>query len=515
MTTPFHKRWLLRKRTWLLLLALAVLVAAFASACLWVPEIRQLAASTIDNWTRAPSLPDADHEGDEGHEQAKEAAGSQDAEAVDGHAEEMPGSHAEEADGHDHAGETGGEATFDHQHDEASAIKLSQQARANIGLSTIKIELQPFDRTITVPGLIVERPGLSRFVVTTPMTGVVTRVYPLQGEAVKPGQPLFDVRLTHEDLLQAQTDFLRTVEELDVIRREVARLEKVSADGAIAGKTLLERQYEQQKQEAHLRAQEQALLLHGLSREQITNIAATRNLVPSLTVQAPRPQDSSRANSSEPFLQVRELTAAQGKYVTAGETLCTLVDYSELYVEGQAFEQDVPAINRAAAEGWGLSVVLGSKADGGGQSLAGLKILYLDDNVNVQSRSLPFYVPLPNQLLREEEKLDGRRFVYWQFKPGQRAQIRIPVQRWENRIVLPIEAVAQEGPELYVFEANGDHFDRRAVHVEYRDQQSVVIANDGTLPVGATVAASAAHWVQLALKAKSGGGVDPHAGHNH
>ncbi len=515
MTIQFHTRWLLRKRSWLFLLTLAVLVAAFATASLWVPEIRQLAASTIDKWTGASSLRDAGDEGHEGDDHANEAPGSHDAEAVDGHVGEMPGSQVEDADGHDHVSETGGEATFDHRHDEASAIKLSQQARANIGLSTIKIELQPFERTITVPGLIVEQPGFSRLVVTTPMTGVVTRVYPLQGEAVKPGQPLFDVRLTHEDLLQAQTDFLRTVEELDVIRREVARLEKVSAEGAIAGKTLLERQYEQQKQEAHLRAQEQALLLHGLSREQITSIAATRNLVPSLTVQAPLPQDSSRTNSADPFLQVRELTAAQGKYVTAGETLCTLVDYSQLYVEGQAFEQDVPAITRAAAEGWGLSVVLGSKADGGGPSLAGLKILYLDDNVDVQSRSLPFYVPLPNQLVREEEKPDGRRFVYWQFKPGQRAQIRIPVQRWENRIVLPIEAVALEGPEVYVFEANADHFDRRAVHAEYRDQQWVVIANDGTLAVGATVAASAAHWVQLALKAKSGGGVDPHAGHNH
>lgn len=515
MTIQFYKRALPGTRGWLLLLALAVLVAALAAACLWVPEIRQWAASTIDNWMGAPSLADADHEGDEGHDHADEAPGSHVDEAVDGHAEEVPGAHAGEEDGQDHAGEAGSQTATDHRHDEASAIKLSQQARANIGLRTIKVELQPFERTITVPGLIVERPGFSRLVVTTPMTGVVTRVYPLQGEAVTPGQPLFDVRLTHEDLLQAQTDFLRTVEELDVIRREVARLEQVSAGGVIAGKTLLERQYEQQKQEAHLRAQEQALLLHGLSREQIASIAATRNLVPSLTVVAPLPQDGSQADPSDPLLQVRDLAATQGKYVTAGETLCTLVNYGELYVEGQAFEQDVPAINRAAAEGWGLSVVLGAKADGSEQSLAGLKILYLDDNIDVQSRSLPFYVPLPNQLLREEKKPDGRRFVYWQFKPGQRTQIRIPVQRWENRIVLPIEAVAQEGPEVYVFEANGDHFDRRAVHVEYRDQQSVVIANDGTLQVGATVAASAAHQVQLALKAKSGGGVDPHAGHNH
>ena len=53
------------------------------------------------------------------------------------------------------------------------------------------------------------------------MTGVVAQ-FSIQGEAVEPGQPLFEVRLTHEDLLQVQTEFLRTVEELDVIGREVA-----------------------------------------------------------------------------------------------------------------------------------------------------------------------------------------------------------------------------------------------------------------------------------------------------
>jgi len=76
-------------------------------------------------------------------------------------------------------------------------------------------------------------------------------------------------------------------------------------------------------------------------------------------------------------------------------------------------------------------------------------------------------------------------------------------------------AVVEEGAEFFVFEANDDHFDRRPVHVEYRDQDWVVIANDGALKVGAMVAASAAHQVQLALKSRTGGGVDPHAGHNH
>ena len=109
------------------------------------------------------------------------------------------------------------------------------QAKANIGMRMTRVELRSFQRTITIPGIVVERPGWSALDITAPMTGVVTRIYPLQGEAVKPGQPLFDIRLTHEDLLQKQTDFLRTVEELDVIDRELERLEKVAASGDDSG----------------------------------------------------------------------------------------------------------------------------------------------------------------------------------------------------------------------------------------------------------------------------------------
>ena len=42
-------------------------------------------------------------------------------------------------------------------------------------------------------------------------------------------------------------------------------------------------------------------------------------------------------------MQVQQLKVAQGKHVDAGDTLCTLVDHGELYIEGMAFEQDIQA----------------------------------------------------------------------------------------------------------------------------------------------------------------------------
>jgi membrane fusion protein, heavy metal efflux system len=482
-------RWLSLGVRWGLAVVVLACVVGAATTSHWLPQAQKLIGDRFGASEASPH-----------HDGEAAAAGH------DEHEHEAAGAHAEES--------KGTAAADEHGHEAVEAIVLSSAAQKNIGLRLAKVELTSFERTMSVPGMVVERPGWSVLEVTAPMTGAVTRIYPIQGEAVRPGQPLFEVRLTHEDLLQVQTEFLHTVEELDVVRREVERLEKVTVDGAIAGKTLLERKYEQQKGEASLRSQRQALLLHGLSPQQVDDIVSSRTLLQSLTIRAPG-VDGAAPDSAAIPLQVQQLKATQGKHVTAGDTLCTLVDYHELYVEGMAFEQDIQAINGAAAAGQKVSALVGSKSTGDEETVAGLRILYLDDQVERESRTFHFYVSLPNRVVRQDKTTDGRGFVYWQFKPGQRIRILLPVEQWTDRIVLPVEAVAQDGAEAYVFAFDGDDFQRKPVHVEYRDQDSVVIANDGAMELGTTVAVSGAHQIQLAMKNKSGGGVDPHAGHNH
>ena len=53
------------------------------------------------------------------------------------------------------------------------------------------------------------------------------------------------------------------------------------------------------------------------------------------------------------------------------------------------------------------------------------------------------------------------------------------------------------------------------MRVIYRNSTHAVLANDGSVFPGDVVARVGAHQMQMALKNKAGGGVDPHAGHNH
>jgi len=415
-------------------------------------------------------------------------------------------------DGQDGAADGHSQAHAHAGHSAEASLQMSEQARKNVGLQLVTIEPRDFARTIAVPAMIAERPGRTQIKVSAPMTGIVTRVYPIRGEAVRTGQPLFDLRLTHEDLVETQSQFLQTVERLDVIKREVARLEKINVDGIIPGTKLLERQYEHRQAEAQLRAQRQALVLHGLSEEQVDAIETDRRLIPGVTVSTPEPASCESFSEHEELLQVAELAVAPGEHVAAGTRLCTLADYCELYIEGRAFEQDAPELTEAINLGTPITAII-EQSGKGTQTVSDLSILYVENEVERDSRALLFYVPLPNEIVRNEPKPGGHRFIGWRYKPGQRVQLHVPVEHWENRIVVPVDAVVQDGAEWFVFQQNGGHFDLKSVHVEYRDQHWAVIGNDGTLFPGDVVATSGAYQMHLALKNKAGGGGDDEGKH--
>lgn len=439
----------------------------------------------------------------------------------EGHAEDDPHT------GHDHSGHTG--------HSEDTSLELSNQALRNIGLSdeTIQpIKLETFRRSITVPAVVVERPGRTRVQVATPMTGVITHVHAVQGEAVEPGTLLFQIRLTHEDLVNAQTEFVKTLGELEVEEKEITRLRDVTRSGAVPGKLLLDRVYARDKLTALLRAQREALRLHGLSDKQVDQIASKRRLLRELQIFAPSidshgeeelrltRRNINQASYQQPIRQahtgpliLQQLDVHKGQSVKAGETLSILTDYDELFIEGMAFEQDTSEIRQASKNGWTVDAFF-QQSGTETQLVENLKIAYLANTIDTDSRTLHFYVRLPNEVTKDRRE-QGNRYVEWKYLPGQRLQLRVPVEEWPEQIVVPVDAVAREGAESFVFQQNGDHFDRIPVHVKYRDQFSAVIDNDGALFSGDVVALRGAHQMQMALKNKAGGGVDPHAGHNH
>ena len=400
-----------------------------------------------------------------------------------------------------------------HAHgDQETSIRLSDAALKNVGYQPFAVKLTPYTKKNSVPTIVVERAGRSQLDVTAPMTGIVTRVYRIEGEAVDPGQPLFDLRLTHEDLVASQRDFLRSLEELDILDREIARLKSVS-EGIIAGRNILDREYARQKINAAILSLRESLLLHGLSGAQVDEIRKTRKLFKELTVYAPEMNaDCSAVGKPHPFT-IQSLRVKPGQQLAAGGSLCVLSDHRRLYLQGKAFEADAPQLIKATEENQPINVVRLSEGDDF-DSEEQLRILYLSDSVDPDSRAFHFYMELPNTIT-QDRKREETRFIDWKYKPGQRFEVRLPIGKVSKRLVLPIDAVVREGAEAYVFRQNGKQFDRVPVHVEYQGPQQIVIANDGAIFPGDVVAAQGAYQMYLAIKNKATGGVDPHAGHTH
>lgn len=396
--------------------------------------------------------------------------------------------------------------------DHVNAVALSPQAQESIGIQLAKVQLSDFARAISVPGIVVERPGRSRLEIGTPLAAEVSRVFVAEGEAVRPGQDLFELQLTHDELVQLQASLLQVAEELDIVTREIARLEKVSRDGAIAARTVLERKYEQQKLDATLRVRRQAMLMHSFSQAQIDEILQTRQLLKTQTVRAPTEDGSGQPYGEDRVFQLQELNVERGQHVEEGARLAMLADHQELLIEGDAFERDAALISAA----WHANASVTAVLEQGGRliEIENLTISHLANALDPATRILHFYVKLPNELLGDSVSGE-QRFVQWKYKPGQRMTLRAPVERLEDRIVLPADAVAQDGVENYVFVFRDKEFHRQAVQVEHRDPLYAVLANDGSVKPGKYVATSGAQQILLALKNQSSGGVDPHAGHTH
>jgi multidrug efflux pump subunit AcrA (membrane-fusion protein) len=453
---------------------------------------------------------------------------------------------ADDHSGHDHSG--GSDA-------EDSSLELTPQARGNLGLETETVSVSSFTEYVSMPGTIIDWPGRTHVSVTAPLTGVVNAIYVSRGELIQSGQPLFSMRLTHQDLVQTQAEFLTALGRMDVEDREIQRLNSAAQSGAIAMKTLIQRQYERDRLLAEIQAERQAMLLHGLSEAQIAAIEQTRKLVREVTIFAPalHADDSLHHDSeskhdhshdhpdeqSDPPLApasvqqaafatqpasppiglqeveflVTEVSVNRGQSVNAGQPLGRLSDYTQVLIEGHAFQKDAKALRSAANLRLRLQAVI-DWTRGRPEIIDGLSISYIGSEVDLESRALPFYVPLENKIERSEQREDER-YVSWRFKPGQRLQLRVPIQAYDNTIVVPKDAVAEDGVERYVFVDHGDHFDRRPVRVLVRDAFWIAIANDGSVREGQEIAISGAHQLLMAMKKKAGGPVDPHAGHNH
>ena len=401
---------------------------------------------------------------------------------------------------------------------EASVLKLSPQARKNLGLVAKAAKPQTYWRTIQVPGAIVDRPGRSDRGVTAPAVGAVVQIHAFPGDTVKPGDRLFTLRLFSEYLQNTQSELFKATRETLLVKEQKVRLADAAKNGAIPESRIVELDNQLRRQSAAIQAYRQDLLTRGITPSQIDGVTEGK-FVSTIEVVAPPPvADVKREPEIEqtafplvdqpaagPVYEVQELKVDLGQQVQAGQLLSMLSNHHSLYIEGHAFKQEAPFLERATQNDWPIHVEFAEDDQAHWPSLEqSFQIRHLANSIDPTSRTFDFFIPLTNQS-RGYEK-EGQTFLVWRFRPGQRVRLHVPVEELKDVLVLPSDAVVREGPEAYVFRQNGDLFNRIAVHVLYEDRLHVVLANDDSITPGLYLAQNAAASLNRVLKAQAANG---------
>lgn len=410
--------------------------------------------------------------------------------------------------------------------EEQTVLEISQQARKNLSLVSKAVRLQSYWRTVVIPGEVADRPGLSDRNVTSPAVGVVTAVYAYPGDTLQPGEPMFSLRLFSEYLQATQTQLFKARQESKIVQAEIDRLSGAVSTGAVPRSKMIELESEISRQNTLIQAARQELLTRGLTPEQVQQIESG-TFVSTVDVVAPPVQEigalanyaSDRdaqqvnfvgASQQAPSIayEVQGLAVAMGQQVQAGQLLGNLSNHQMLYIVGHAFKREAKFLEQAAQERRPIEVEFADdEAESWPELPRTFNIRHLANSIDTDSRTFDFYVPLTNQSRSYGD--NGRVFLVWRFRPGQRARIHVPVEKFDNVFVLPAEAVVRDGPEAYVFRQNGDLFKRFPVHVLHEDRRSVVIANDGSITAGAYFAQNSAASLNRVLKSQSASGAQP------
>ena len=448
----------------------------------------------------------------------------------DDHTGHDHGSHDHGDHSHDHAGHRHG---ADEEADaNESTVELSGQAKRNLKLVSKRVFPKNYWKRMEIPGEIVDRPGLTDRSLTAPIAGVITAVHAHQGDIIKPGDRLVTVRLVSDYLQQAQSDLFKAVRETEIINSEIQRIDGMVRQGIVPEKRVIQLRQDIERQRSQIDAIYQDLVTRGFSDAQV-NDARRGKFLTSIEIRAPfrEKQNGSNSNnisaslnpkstlklvasgeavegddsSETQFFEVQEVITELGHQVRPGEQIAVLSDHQQLNVLGHAFKREAGNLERVMEKGWSIGVdFVDDVAENWPKLNQRFKIRHLSNEVDSESRTFNFVVPIENQS-RVYEGAE-RTSIVWRFRPGQRVRLQIPVEKIENVLVLPAAAVVRDGAEVYAFQEIGKFYRRFPVHVIYQDRRNVVLANDGSLPVGAEVAQGAAASLNRVLKSQNNEG---------
>ena len=275
----------------------------------------------------------------------------------------------------------------------------AEQARA-LGVVYTRVRREPLERTIRTVGRIeAAEPRIAD--ITPKIDGFVERLLVnTTGERVRRGQALLTIY--SPKLVAAQ-------EELLTAKRLAARIDSTAGEAWTNARTMLD-------------AARRRLAYWDITASQIARIEEGGEVTKTLTLVAP-------VNGI-----VLEKSVLEGQQVKPGERLYRIADLSEVWVEGDVFEQDLQFVSE------GLQAHIEVTAYPGVHMMGRVSFVY--PTVDERSRTNRIRLTVPNSELK--------------LKPGMFATIYVDARIGEDVITVPRDAVVITGERNLIFHRHED-----------------------------------------------------------
>jgi len=313
-------------------------------------------------------------------------------------------------------------------------ITLSTEESLRVGLMVQPVARSDFRTHRDFPAIV--QPNQRNMAeITTLVRGRVVEVYADFGQEVKANAPL--AILYSSELGLAQSAYLKAKAKLHVAEQAYSRAQFLLREQVIGEAESQRRQAELLSSQAEANESRDRLKLLGMDEEEFRRLDRSRQIRSVVPIVAP----------FAGRIIGRKLT--RGEVVETTENLFVIADLSEVWVQANIPEKDIPFVHSIHASG-GRQVEV--RINAYPKEVFKGTITYVGDVLDPVTRTMQLRIELPNQ--------DGR------LKPEMFATIRLFSEAQPDRLAVPEAALQRDQGRVFVFvQRSANEYELREVHV--------------------------------------------------
>jgi cobalt-zinc-cadmium efflux system membrane fusion protein len=303
----------------------------------------------------------------------------------------------------------------------SDVIELTSEETDAIEIETVRAAYMPLKSKLAAMGKVLEHP-YRKAIVSYAFPARISQIHVRIGDWVKRGQKL--ITLQSEEVGNAKSDFYKAQADYELARVNYERQKRLFDRGVGAQKDYLSAESDFKVAEANLNSAEKKLHVLGFNEEEVQAIADTHQINPIIVLYAPIAGKITVNN------------AILGALIDQETEILTIMDPTILCIDAEIYEKDIAKIRDKQ------QVEVSVPAYPRDQFNA--EVCFIGDVLNEDTRT----ITVRSEVNNSDFKL----------KPGMFADIRILLNHQSKTLVLPKEAILDDGDNRIVFIAKSGKY---------------------------------------------------------